>query len=156
MTQEWLQSIENMLREKQHPMSALANVAAALWESIPDINWVGFYLMDQGRLALGPFQGKAACTEILPERGVCGAALTADTTLIVPDVHAFAGHIACDAASRSEIVIPVHFGRRAIGVLDVDSAKYDRFGGAERKFLEAVVRIVEECVDFSKTAYTLH
>ena len=155
MTQEWLSSIESMLREKQHPISALANTTAVLWEAVPDINWVGFYLMDQGKLTLGPFHGKAACMEIQLGRGVCGAALEADSTLIVPDVHVFPGHIACDAASRSEIVIPVHFMGKAVGVLDVDSTRHDRFGGAERDFLEAVVRCIEACVDFAKTAFDL-
>jgi len=155
MTDDWLESIERLLIEKQHPISGLANVTAALWEAVPDINWVGFYLVDQKRLVLGPFQGKAACVEILPGRGVCGAALHANATLVVPDVHAFPGHIACDAASRSEIVIPVRFMNKVIGVLDVDSALLGRFGDAERDFLEAVVTLVEARIDFSRMAYDL-
>lgn len=150
---EWIQSIESMLKEKQHPVSGLSNVAAVLWEAVPDINWVGFYFADQGALRLGPFQGKAACTT-LSGHGVCVEALAANKTLVVPDVHAFPGHIACDAASRSEIVVPLRRGK-AVGVLDVDSARINRFGAAERDFFEAVARLLEENIDFSRMGFDL-
>lgn len=151
---EWIESIESMLRG-QHPVSSLANVAAVLWEAVHDINWVGFYFLDQGVLKLGPFQGRAACSEIRLGCGVCGAAFESDATLVVPDVHTFPGHIACDAASRAEIVVPLHFQGKRIGVLDVDSPCLERFGVEEQVFFEAVARLIEEGVDFNRIGFDL-
>ena len=123
-------------------LSRLANASALLFEAMDGINWAGFYLFREDRLILGPFQGKVACTEILPSRGVCGASVRAKSTLVVPDVHAFEGHIACDAASRSEIVVPLLCGDRLLGVLDIDSPLLARFSEEDREGLEAFVRIL--------------
>ena len=124
-------------------MTILANASALLLESLDDINWAGFYIMRGGRLELGPFQGKTACTEIDPGKGVCGTAAAADATQLVPDVHEFPGHIACDSASNSEIVVPVHRDGRVYGVLDIDSPSKGRFSEADREGLEAFVRTLE-------------
>ncbi len=105
----------------------LANVSALLNQALTDINWVGFYLMKEGRLILGPFQGKPACVEIEVGRGVCGAAAVQDQVMRVENVHEFPGHIACDSASLSEIVIPIHNAKEVIGVLDIDSPHLARF-----------------------------
>ena len=120
-----------------------SNVSALLMNSIPDLNWAGFYIMRRGRLVVGPFQGKPACIHIEVGRGVCGTAVSLDAVQLVPDVHAFPGHIACDSASRSEIVIPLRVRDQVAAVLDVDSPLPARFGEAEREGLEAVVRMLE-------------
>ncbi len=121
----------------------LANAAALLWENLQDINWAGFYLMTDGKLVLGPFQGKVACTIIPLGKGVCGNAAAQDRTLVVPDVHAFPGHIACDSASNSEIVVPMHRNGEVFGVLDIDSPVFGRFTEKDREGLEAFVRVLE-------------
>ena len=153
--QELLLSLEGLVSGVPHPITNLANTAALLWQQLPEINWVGFYLMDKGSLWLGPFAGKPACTSIAPGRGVCGTAFMQNETLVVPDVHAFAGHIACDAASRSEVVVPLHADVRVIGVLDVDSPITDRFSQADKSLLEDVARLLETHCDFAKTGYDL-
>ena len=112
-------------------------------ETLPDLNWAGFYLLHGGQLTVGPYQGRPACIHIPPGKGVCGAAAERDETLVVPDVHAFPGHIACDGASRSEIVIPIHAGGRVTGVLDIDSPLPGRFTEADRRELEDTVRAIE-------------
>ncbi|NKI21845.1 GAF domain-containing protein [Paenibacillus dendritiformis] len=119
----------------------LANASALLWQGLKDINWAGFYLMDESKkeLVLGPFQGLPACIRIPLGRGVCGTAAREQRTLVVPDVHAFPGHIACDAASRSEIVIPMMKDGRLVGVLDIDSPVTDRFQEPDREALEKMV-----------------
>ena len=121
----------------------LANAAALLWERLTDINWAGFYKMTDGKLVLGPFQGKIACIVIPVGRGVCGTAVAEDATQLVYDVHQFPGHIACDCASNSEIVVPIHIGGKIWGVLDIDSPKIGRFTDADRNGLEAFVKILE-------------
>lgn len=121
----------------------LSNAAALLWDALEDINWAGFYLMRGGRLVLGPFQGKTACIHIPVGKGVCGAAAAQDRTQRVPDVHAFPGHIACDSASNSEIVVPIHRDGAVIAVLDIDSPRLDRFSEADRAGLEAFVEALE-------------
>lgn len=133
-----LLSLDGLLAPPIHPLSALANAAALLWDALPDINWAGFYLLDGGVLWLGPFHGKHACVRIEPGRGVCGTALSRNETLVVPDVHTFPGHIACDAASRSEIVVPLRVHGKPVGVLDVDSPSPGRFTPADRELLEGV------------------
>ncbi|MDL2318368.1 GAF domain-containing protein [Eubacteriales bacterium OttesenSCG-928-A19] len=138
-----------------HPVASLSNASALLWQTLPDLNWVGFYLLDQGALWLGPFQGKPACTRIALGAGVCGAAFSRDETILVPDVHAFPGHIACDGASASEIVVPLHRDGRAIGVLDVDSPHRDRFTEEDRRLLEGATRVLESCCDFARCGYSL-
>lgn len=129
-----------------YKIANLANIAACLFEAIPDINWAGFYLEEDGLLVLGPFVGKPACVSIAPGRGVCGTAFVTDQTQRVEDVHAFPGHIACDADSRSEIVVPLHKDGRVVGVLDIDSPREARFTEADRAGLEAVARLVEACL----------
>ena len=121
----------------------LANAAALLWEHLPDINWAGFYKMTDGKLVLGPFQGKAACIVIPVGRGVCGTAVAEDATQLVYDVHQFPGHIACDCASNSEIVVPIHVRGAIWGVLDIDSPQIGRFSEADRDGLEAFVKVLE-------------
>jgi L-methionine (R)-S-oxide reductase len=116
-----------------------ANLTAALYESLPDLNWAGFYFLRGTELVLGPFQGKVACVRIALGRGVCGTAAERRETLIVPDVHAFPGHIACDAASRSEIVVPLLQGNRLLGVLDLDSPLPERFDQDDAVGLQALV-----------------
>ena len=127
-----------------YEVANLANAAALLWETLPDINWAGFYKMVDGALVLYPFQGKTACIRIPVGRGVCGTAVAEDRTQLVPDVHRFPGHIACDSASNSEIVIPIHVNGEIWGVLDIDSPFYDRFQESDRAGLEAFVRILEK------------
>ena len=121
-----------------------ANAAALLWETLPDINWAGFYKMTEGTLVLYPFQGKTACIRIPVGRGVCGTAVQEDRTQLVPDVHLFPGHIACDSASNSEIVVPIHVDGKIWGVLDIDSPCFGRFSEADREGLEQFVRILEK------------
>ena len=116
----------------------MANVAALIWEFVPDLNWAGFYRMVDGELVLGPFQGKAACIRIPLGRGVCGAAAHSRATQLVTDVHAFPGHIACDAASASEIVVPLVHAGQLLGVLDLDSPKPARFDAADQAGLETL------------------
>lgn len=117
----------------------MANLAALIWQAIPDLNWAGFYRFDGTELVLGPFQGKAACIRIPLGKGVCGAAAQTRETQRVEDVHAFPGHIACDADSRSELVVPIVADGRLIGVLDLDSPKPARFSPADQVGAEALV-----------------
>ena len=127
-----------------YTMTNLANASALLNEKLEDINWVGFYTIKNGRLVLGPFQGKVACTIIPIGKGVCGTAARTDSTQLVPDVHKFPGHIACDSASNSEIVIPMHRNGEVFGVLDIDSPLFNRFTEEDRKGLEEFARILEK------------
>lgn len=122
----------------------LANASALLNQALSDINWVGFYLMEDGRLVLGPFQGRTACIVIPVGRGVCGAAVAADQIQRIADVHTFPGHIACDSDSASEIVIPIHAEGQIVGVLDIDSPVKGRFSAADEEGLLAFVRELEQ------------
>lgn len=124
----------------------LANAAALLYNSLPDINWAGFYLLENGTLVLGPFQGKPACVKIPLGRGVCGTAAQENKTLCVDNVHNFEGHIACDSASNSEIVIPINCGGILIGVLDIDSPVFSRFTEEDKNGLEEFVKILEDVI----------
>ncbi len=126
-----------------YPIANLANASALLWEALADINWVGFYLMEGGKLVLGPFQGKPACIEIAVGRGVCGTAAAEGRTVRVEDVHQFPGHLACDGASNSEIVVPLFKGGSVVGVLDIDSPSVGRFDEADEAGLTALGRILE-------------
>ena len=128
-------------------ISNLANAAALLYHTLPDLNWAGFYLLRRGALRLGPFLGRPACVLIPLGRGVCGTAAARGETLLVPDVHAFPGHIACDAASASELVIPLQVGGAVYGVLDLDSPKQGRFTEADRTGLEAFARALEAALE---------
>ena len=127
-----------------HKIANLANAAALLWDFLPSVNWAGFYLLEGDTLVLGPFQGKPACIEIPVGRGVCGTAVAEERTVLVPDVHAFPGHIACDSASESEIVIPLHVDGSIVGVLDIDSPIKNRFDEDDRKGLEKFAAILEK------------
>jgi L-methionine (R)-S-oxide reductase len=120
----------------------LANVSALIWQSLPDLNWAGFYLWKQNELVLGPFQGKPACVRIAYGKGVCGTALARRATLIVEDVDQFPGHIVCDSASRSEIAVPMLRGEEIIGVLDIDSPRLARFDRDDQAGLERLVGIL--------------
>ena len=121
----------------------LANASALLWQYMADINWVGFYKMTDDILVLGPFQGKPACVRIQVGKGVCGTAVAEDKVQLVYDVHDFPGHIACDSASNSEIVLPIHVNGKVWGVLDIDSPFVGRFTEEDREGLQKIVSIVE-------------
>ncbi len=123
-------------------LANMANASALLYYNLPNINWSGFYLMKSGELVLGPFQGKTACTRISLDRGVCGASASQKKAMIVPDVHAFPGHIACDAASRSEIVIPLIRDGNVWAVLDIDSPQVSRFDSEDLLGLELFSKIL--------------
>ncbi len=129
-----------------HFIANLANASALIYENMEDLNWAGFYLMEDGQLVLGPFQGKAACIEIPVGAGVCGTAVAQDKTQLVRDVHQFEGHIACDSCSNSEIVVPIHKDGKVVAVLDIDSPSLARFDEADAEGLEAFCRILEELV----------
>ena len=154
-----------------HWLPVLSNAAALLWDALDDINWAGFYLVDPATVAgvesgaglgaesdsepaspelrLGPFQGKVACVRIPFGRGVCGTAAATKTSQLVEDVHQFPGHIACDSASNSEVVVPIFEGDQVVGVLDIDSPSAARFTQEDLAGLEQVVKALESCVDFS-------
>jgi L-methionine (R)-S-oxide reductase len=126
----------------------MANVAALIWQAVPDLNWAGFYRFDGTELVLGPFQGKSACIRIALDRGVCGAAARTRSTQLVADVHAFPGHIACDAVSRSELVVPILAGDRLVGVLDLDSPLPGRFAPADARGAEMLIaRIADRLIE---------
>lgn len=144
-----------LIEEEPHPLVNLANVAALLYEGLGDVNWCGFYLMHGGELLLGPFCGKPACRRIALSRGVCGAAASSAQPLLVPDVHAFPGHIACDCASRSELVVPLLQSGRTVAVLDIDSPLPARFGLPEQDAMARVVRALEAACDWSQAGYDL-
>jgi len=127
-----------------YEVANLANASALLWQELPQINWAGFYKMTDGALVLGPFQGKPACIRIEVGRGVCGTAVAENKTQLVYNVHDFPGHIACDCASNSEIVVPIHVGGEIWGVLDIDSPLIGRFTEADQVGLEAFVRGLEQ------------
>jgi GAF domain-containing protein len=134
--QHLAQQLAGLLAGETDLIANAANTAALLFDALPAINWAGFYFLKSGELIVGPFQGKPACVRIPLGRGVCGSAAAARRTLVVPDVHAFAGHIACDAASRSEIVVPLLEGDTLLGVLDLDSPQPARFDAADAAGLE--------------------
>lgn len=118
-----------------------ANLASLIWHTLPDLNWAGFYLFDGRELVLGPFMGKPACIRIALDKGVCGAAARTRSAQVVKDVHAFPGHIACDSASNSEIVLPLVLGERLLGVLDLDSPLHARFDTEDQRGLDAVAAL---------------
>lgn len=135
---ELLQQAEALLHGERDRIANAANLAALIWHTLPDLNWAGFYRFDGRELVLGPFQGKPACIRIALGKGVCGTAAAERRSVIVDDVHAFEGHIACDSASNSEIVVPLLHGDTLHGVLDLDSPKLNRFDEEDRKGLEAL------------------
>jgi GAF domain-containing protein len=138
-----LSQLQALLLDETYVIPNLGNASALLKDALTNINWVGFYLLHKGELLLGPFQGKTACIHIPIGKGVCGTAVLKDETQLVTDVHLFPGHIACDSASRSEIVIPIHKNGQIVGVLDIDSPIVKRFDDVDREGLEKVIRILE-------------
>ncbi|AAN55633.1 GAF domain-containing protein [Shewanella oneidensis MR-1] len=135
-----------LLEGEDDLVAAMANFSALLNDNLTELNWVGFYVMRGEQLVLGPFQGKVACTRIPMGKGVCGTAALANQTQRVADVHQFDGHIACDAASNSEIVIPVRADGKVIAVLDIDSPIFDHFDEEDQKGLELLVKSFEKCL----------
>lgn len=152
-------ALRSLLDSESDFQANLANAAALLYSTLPNINWAGFYVLKSDDLVLGPFQGKLACTRIKLGRGVCGTAALQNKTILVPDVEAFDGHIACDSATRSEIVIPINLGGRLFGVLDIDSPLRNRFDEADQHGLEKLVSTLSEKLSakegysFSNTSY---
>ncbi|CCJ34243.1 GAF domain-containing protein [Caloramator australicus] len=142
--------IESYLSAEKDVLANLCNVAALLYDNLEDINWAGFYLMKDGELVLGPFGGKAACTRIKIGKGVCGSAARDRRTYIVPNVHEFEGHIACDSASNSEIVVPIIKDDVLYGVLDIDSPKFNRFDDIDKIFLEKLVKKLNKYLDWKE------
>lgn len=135
-------ALRGLIADESDWIANLANSSALLYDSLPDLNWAGFYLLKNGGLVVGPFQGKPACVRIALGAGVCGTAADRRQTIIVPNVHEFPGHIACDSASNSEIVVPMLRRDRLIGVLDLDSPKLARFDERDRDGLEAFVAVL--------------
>jgi len=145
---ELLQQAAGVFEGERDPWANSANAAALVWEQLPDLNWTGFYFLRGGQLIVGPFQGRIACVRIEIGDGVCGTAAKRRETVIVPDVHKFPGHIACDAASNSEIVVPLIASGRLVGVLDLDSPKFDRFGDDDARGLEALALLLAAACDW--------
>lgn len=143
-----LKQARALMEGVSHPVPNLANLSALLWQSLPDINWAGFYLAAGDQLVLGPFQGKPACVYIPWGKGVCGTAAQQKETLLVPEVHAFPGHIACDSASRSEVVAPMLSGGRVVGVLDIDSPIPGRFTEEDAHGLTQLAVLAAESCDW--------
>lgn len=141
-------ALKSLISDVPHIQANLANASALLYNELPELNWVGFYLFDGEKLVLNSFQGKPACIEIPLSRGVCGAAASSRETLVVPDVHAFPGHIACDSASNSEIVIPLLVSGKLFGVLDIDSPILNRFDNNDKSGLERFAKIL--CSEIEK------
>lgn len=139
-----LKELEAIFTGEDYLISKLANFSAYLNEHLDNINWVGFYIVEGDLLKLGPFQGKVACSNIKIGKGVCGTCLLKEETIVVPNVHEFEGHIACDANSKSEIVIPIFKDKKMIALLDIDSPIYNRFTKEDKVLLESLVRILEK------------
>ena len=139
-------SLGALIRDIPYETANLANASALLWQNLPDINWAGFYKLRGDKLVLGPFQGKPACIVIPMGRGVCGTAAAEEKTERVEDVHTFPGHIACDGASNSEIVIPLYRGSALWGVLDIDSPRFSRFSPEDQQGLERFAAVLSEAL----------
>ena len=150
-----LEQVDALTDSADLPNSILATTAALLWQGLPNINWCGFNLIHRDMLLLGPFCGLPACVRIPLGQGVCGTAASADAIQRVLNVHEFPGHIACDSASNSEIVIPLHWRGRVVGVLDIDSPLIARFDEIDEANLLQLTRLIETRCDFSNTAYHL-
>ena len=138
-----------MIETESHYVAALSNLSALIYESMDRLNWAGFYMMDKGSLLVGPCQGRPACIRIEIGKGVCGTAVKEKKIQRVADVHAFPGHIACEAASRSEIVLPIRSGGRIVGVLDIDSPEPERFSEEDEKGLALLADLIGRAVDFA-------
>ena len=138
--------LEAFAKEDRRWVPLMSNASALLWEGLQDINWAGFYTVDHNQLVLGPFQGRPACIHIPKDHGVCGTAWAMDKALVVPDVHKFPGHIACDSASNSEIVVPLHGDGKVYGVIDIDSPLKGRFTEEDREGLEEFAAALEAVI----------
>jgi L-methionine (R)-S-oxide reductase len=137
-----VRDLTHLLGDERNLVANAAQTAALVWHALPDLNWAGFYLLDGGELVVGPFQGLPACVRIALDRGVCGAAASRRTSIVVPDVHAFPGHIACDSRSRSELVVPIISADGTLrGVFDMDSPSPSRFDDADREGVERLVGV---------------
>jgi GAF domain-containing protein len=139
---ELAEALEGLLTGEPDPIANLANAAALIMDGLDELNWAGFYLMRGGELVLGPFQGKPACVRIPVGKGVCGTAVARAASILVEDVHAFPGHIACDAASRSELVVPMIRNGEVLGVLDLDSSRPARFDPEDRAGCEKIISVL--------------
>ncbi|MGO8071640.1 GAF domain-containing protein [Rhizobium leguminosarum] len=142
------QQLQGLLEGEPDMIANAANISALMFQTMPDLNWAGFYFLRGDELVLGPFQGKPACVRIPVGRGVCGTAVKERTSIIVEDVHAFPGHIACDAASRSELVVPIRNGDAIIGVIDLDSPLPSRFDADDQAGIERLAEIFTEATTF--------
>lgn len=140
-------SMESLIGDLKHEISILSNASALINMHMDEINWVGFYLLNNNELILGPFQGKPACSNIPLNKGVCGACATSEKTIIVDNVHEFKGHIACDSASNSEICIPIFKNTKFYGLLDIDSPIFNRFNDNDKQGLEKTVNIIEKAIN---------
>ena len=141
---ELLRSADVLTTDEDDAVANMANISALLWQFIPDVNWTGFYRIVDGELVLGPFQGKPACIRIALGEGVCGAAAASGETQLVADVHGFPGHIACDANSRSELVVPVKRGGKVVAVIDIDSPSAARFDADDATGMEALAALLSD------------
>lgn len=141
--------LKTLAEDEPNFIPVLSNAAALIYSNVSDLNWAGFYLMDKGSLLLGPFQGKVACIRIAIGKGVCGTAVADDMTQLVYDVHEFPGHIACDSASNSEVVVPLHSNGKIVGVLDIDSPTVGRFKEEDKDGFELIAKAIEEVTDFT-------
>ncbi len=141
--------IKALADDEPNFIPVFSNASALLYDNMEDLNWAGFYIMNNGSLMLGPFQGKVACIRIEVGKGVCGTAVAEDKTQLVKDVHQFPGHIACDSASNSEIVVPIHKDSQVVAVLDIDSPSLSRFDETDKEGLEEFVKALEEATDLS-------
>lgn len=145
-----LLQLASLLEDERDFIANLSNTSAFLNEVLENINWVGFYIIKNNQLVLGPFQGKVACVRIAIGSGVCGSAVASKTTQLIKDVHTFPGHIACDSDSNSEIVIPIFKNNNVIAVLDIDSPIFNRFDEIDKYYLEKVVKIIEKNTDIGE------
>ena len=143
---ELVEAARALVLNEPDGVANMANLAALIWQFVPQLNWAGFYRTVDGGLVLGPFQGRPACIRIAAGQGVCGAALASGATQLVPDVHAFPGHIACDAASRSELVVPVQRDGQVIAVIDLDSPEPARFDAEDAAGIEALAKAIASAI----------
>ena len=143
---ELVRAADALTGDEPDAVANMANIAALLWEYLPDVNWTGFYRVVDGELVLGPFQGKVACIRIPLGTGVCGTAAQSGETQLVADVHAFPGHIACDAISASELVVPVQRNGKVIAVIDLDSPTLNRFDAEDAKCVEILAEIIADSI----------
>ena len=141
--------LESLIEEDSSYVPVLSNCAALLWEQLEDINWAGFYLVKGDILVLGPFQGKLACIHIEKGKGVCGTAWASDSTQLVPNVHKFPGHIACDSASNSEVVVPVRREGEVVAVIDIDSPSFERFTAEDAQGLELIAEVLGRSAEWN-------